>query len=171
MITRFGRRAKAAAAAPTARVVFELDVDTDGWPPVGSERVWAFDLGNDRYRIDNVPWFVSNIAVGDIVRAIAPDNNSNPVFVGVLQPSNHVTVRVICFRAGPLRGDLQRVIDAFIPLGVYAEGVNHYGMVALDIPPSADLDAIHARLRRGVEDGSWEYDEGRTTPTWERLSH
>jgi hypothetical protein len=53
---------------PEARVVFELAVE-DGWPPVGSERVWAHHLGGDRYRIANAPWFARDLAVGDVVRA------------------------------------------------------------------------------------------------------
>ena len=32
--------------------------NADDWPPVGAERVWAVDLGDDRYRIDDAPWFV-----------------------------------------------------------------------------------------------------------------
>jgi hypothetical protein len=39
-------------------------------------------------------------------------------------------------------------------------------MVALDIEPTAPLPEIVAILRRGVEDGSWEYEEGRVTPAW-----
>lgn len=48
---------------------FALDVDADGWPPVGSEGVWAEPLGCDRYRIRNTPWFVQDLAVDDVVTA------------------------------------------------------------------------------------------------------
>jgi hypothetical protein len=150
---------------PDAHVVFELTVE-DGWPPVASERVWAFHLGGDHYRIDNAPWFVRDLAVGDVVRAEAPDADSNPVFVELVQRSEHNTIRLICFRSGPLQGDLARALEPFTALGVYGEGVSQYGMLALDVEPTAPLPAIVSTLRRGVADGSWEYEEGRITPAW-----
>lgn len=150
---------------PDAHVVFELTVE-DGWPPAGSERLWAYSLGDDRYRIDNVPWFVRDLAVADVVRAQVPSPESNPVFEEVLERSDHVTIRLICFRSGPLGGDQARALEPFTALGVYGEGAAQYGMVALDIEPTAPLAAIVAALRRGVEDGSWEYEEGRITQAW-----
>jgi hypothetical protein len=88
------------------------------------------------------------------------------VFVEVVERSDHVTVRLICFRRGPLEGDLARALEPFTALGVYGEGVTQYGMLALDIGPTAPLAAIVSTLRRGVEEGSWEYEEGRITPAW-----
>lgn len=133
---------------------------------MASERLWAFDLGDDLYRIDNVPWFVRDLAVGDVVRALAPTADSNPVFTELLERSDHVTIRLICFRSGPLNGELARALRPFTELGVYGEGAPQYGMVALDIEPTAPLPTIVTTLRRGVEDGSWEYEEGRVTPAW-----
>ena len=151
--------------APGAHVVFELAVQ-DGWPPVVSERVWAFHLGADRYRIDNPPWFVPDLAVGDVVRAQAPDADHHPVFVNVVERSDHVTIRLICFRKGPLEGDLTRALEPFTALGVYGEGAAQYGMLALDIAPTAPLAEIVSTLRAGVADGAWEYEEGRITQAW-----
>lgn len=150
---------------PTAKVVVELDV-VDGWPPVSSERLWAFELGGDRYRIDNVPWFARDLAVGDVVRAVAPDAESHPVLREVLDRSDHLTLRLVVLRRGPLAGDLGRALERFKLPGVYAEGAEQFGMLALDVEASADLDVIAATLRAGVGDGSWEYDEGRITAGW-----
>ncbi|MFL6109609.1 MAG: DUF4265 domain-containing protein [Marmoricola sp.] len=146
--------------------MFQLETDEDGWPPVGSERVWAFHLGGDRYRIDNVPWFVRDVAVGDVVRAQAPDADSHPVFIEMVEQSDHVTIRLVCFRSGPLEADLARALEPFTALGVYGEGASQYGMLALDIPPTAPLPAVVSTLRAGVEDGSWVYEEGRITLEW-----
>jgi len=51
-------------------------------------------------------------------------------------------------------------------LGVYGERAAQYRMVALDIEATAPLAAIVAALRKGVDDGSWEYEEGRVTQAW-----
>lgn len=168
---RFKRRDRSqgksgSAAEPTAHVVFELETDEDGWPPVGAERVWASHLGGDRYRIDNVPWFVRDLAVGDVVRAQAPDSDSHLVFIEIVERSDHATVRLACFRSGPLEGDLARALEPFTTLGVYGEGAPQYGLLALDIEPTAPLAAVVSTLRAGVADGSWEYEEGRITQEW-----
>lgn len=131
---------------PEAHVVFELAVE-DGWPPVGSERVRAHHLGGDRYRIGNPPWFVHDLAVGDVVRAQAPDSDSHPVFVEILERSGHVTIRLICFRRGPLAGDLAQALEPFTALGVYGEGAQEYGMLALDIEPAAPSHRVEAAPR------------------------
>lgn len=86
---------------PDAHVIFELEVE-DGWPPVGAERVWAFHLGAERYRIDSAPWFARDLAVGDVVRARPSSADSHPVFVELLERSDHITIQLICFRRGPL---------------------------------------------------------------------
>lgn len=151
---------------PDAHVVFPLDVDEDGWPPVGAERVWAVPLGGDHYRIDNVPWFVRDLACDDVVVAIAPEEGQHPVYVRTHEKSSHLTIRVVCFRSGPLKGDLGAVADAFTRLGVYAEGVAQYGIVALDIPPTASLRPIYERLVAGQQDGTWEWEEGRINDAW-----
>ncbi len=117
--------------------------------------------------MNNVPWFVRNLAVDDVVSAEAPSPNTYPVFREVVQPSSHVTIRLIVFRSGPLRGELQPVLDVFGPMDVYVEGALQYGMVALDIPPEAPLGKIQNRLLLGEADGSWEREEGRVTDAWE----
>lgn len=153
------------ADGPDAHVVFELDVQ-DGWPPVASERVWAYDRGDDTYVIDNPPWFVRDLAVGDVVRAMSPYAASQPVFQQLMRRSDHVTIRLACFRSGPPAGDLARAIEPFRRLGVYAEGAGQYGMVALDIAPTDPMAEIVDVLRAGVADGSWEFEEGRVTEAW-----
>lgn len=153
------------AEGPDVHVVFELEV-RDGWPPVASERVWAYRAGDDTYVIDNPPWFVRDLAVGDVVRATSSDAGSQPVFNELLQRSDHVTIRLICFRSGPLEGDLSRAIEPFKRLGVYAEGASQYGMLALDISSTDPFTEVVRILRAGVADGSWEFEEGRITQSW-----
>jgi hypothetical protein len=50
---------------------------------------------------------------------------------------------------------------------VPGEGIEQYGMVALDVPPDADLAAVKRLLREGERDGWWEYEEGCTGDAWQ----
>lgn len=150
-------------------VVFPLEADDDGWPPSGSERMWAAPVGPDLYRLDNAPWFVRGVAAGDVVRAVAEHENEWPTFVEVVSWSGNCTVRVIPSAAGALEGDLSRVLDLFKPLGVTGEGDGVHPIVALTITPDLDLAAIKNLLRRGVAEGWWDYEEGCVSDRWLEL--
>lgn len=72
----------------------------------------------------------------------------------------------ILLRAGPLAGDRQRVLDTFAPLGVGGEGTARYGLVALSVPPQADLGAVKRILKAGEADGWWGFEEGCIGDDW-----
>lgn len=152
-------------AAEHVKIRFRLEVDDDGWPPVGSEGLWGEPVGQDSYRIDNTPWFVRNLASGDVVRALAGDDGVLWA-TGRLEWSGHCTIRVIPIGTGPLRGDRQAVLDAFAPFGVTGEGIEQYGMVALDVPPDADAQRVRSLLIEGESDGRWHFEEGCVGDAW-----
>ncbi|HEV2636992.1 MAG TPA: DUF4265 domain-containing protein [Actinocrinis sp.] len=147
------------------KVHFALGAAADGWPPVGSESMWAVDLGGGLARVDNVPWFVPRIAANDVVRA-APDEHGTLWFVERVTASGNCTIRVLPFPDGALAGSRKAVIDLFEPMGVYGEGVEQYGLVALDVPPGADLAAVKGQLIRGQHEGWWNFEEGCVGDAW-----
>ena len=166
MLRRLRRRKQDATDPDLVHVVFDLEVDDDGWPPVSGERVWAAPLGSDRFRLENAPWFVRGVAEGDVVRAIASRGDQWPRFVEVVEWSGNCTIRVIPFAAGELAGDQERVLALFTPLGVTGEGAGIYPIVALTIGPDLDLRAIKTLLRQGSTEGWWEYEEGCVGEEW-----
>jgi hypothetical protein len=147
------------------RVVFRLDHDEDGWPPTATERLWATPVGDGMAKIDNVPFFVRNLAWGDVVQTV-PGPGGALWATARISWSGRCTIRVIPFSKGPLAGSHQAVLDAFAPLGVGGEGVESYGIVALDVPSDADLPAVARLLRRGARDGWWDYEEGCVGDDW-----
>lgn len=128
-----------------AHVIFELEVE-DGWPPVSAERVWAVPLGDQRFQLKNVPWFVRGVAEDDVVRAEARSASEWPTVVERLEWSGNLTIRVIPFAAGPLGGSQEEVLRLLTPLGATGEAAGTYPIVALTIPPSAERAPIR-RLR------------------------
>jgi hypothetical protein len=151
-------------AAGFVKVRFKLERDEDGWPPADSEGLWAEPL-SDTFRIANTPWFVRNLASDDVVIAHA---GSDGVLwaTGKARWSGHLTIRVLPLRDGQGLAARQAVLDAFRPLGVEGEGVAQFGLVALDIPPDADLAAVKELLHCGTADGRWEYEEGCISDAW-----
>lgn len=147
------------------KVYFDLPRDDVDWPPVTVESVWAEKVDGDVVRLDNVPWFVRGVANGDLIR-VEPGADGLLWAAEHLQWSGNCTIRVVSFRTGPLHGSLQRVLDAFRPFGVTGEGAQQFGLVALEVPPGADLVAVQRVLRAGARDGWWEYEEGCVGDDW-----
>jgi Domain of unknown function (DUF4265) len=130
------------------RVRFQLHPDEDGWPPVASEGVWAVPLGGGLVRLDNIPWFARDVASGDTF-GTSTDSDGVLWATDKVAWSGNCTVRVIPFPDGALAGNRQAVLDVFAPLGVDGEGLQQFGMVALNIPPDVDLGAVQRLLRQG----------------------
>ena len=51
------------------KIQFFLEIDEDGYPPVGSETLNAIVLGSGEFQIDNTPFFATSVALGDVVLA------------------------------------------------------------------------------------------------------
>lgn len=151
------------------KVWFALKVDDDGWPPAESEGMWAEPVDGDRYRVENTPWFVRGLACGDVIEARTDEDAMLWATEGV-SSSGHLAIRVIPFRAGPLGGSAEAVLEAFEALGVSGEGAEPvFPIVALDVAPEADWQAVKALLVAGEEDGRWSYEEGCVDDRWRSL--
>jgi hypothetical protein len=153
------------AVGEFVKVWFELAKSDDGWPPASSEGLWAVVLSSDVVRLDNTPWFVRNVACGDLVQVRRGDDGL--WWAGErLKRSGNGTIRVVPFRQGALGGSRQRVLDTFAPLGVSGEGIEQYSMVALHVPPDVDVVAVKRLLVNGWRDGWWDYEEGCVGDAW-----
>ncbi|WP_329350347.1 DUF4265 domain-containing protein [Streptomyces sp. NBC_01261] len=64
----------------------------------------------------------------------------------------------------------QSVINAFREIGVCCEGMEKFGMVALDVPPTADLAEVQRLLNHGVAKEWWDMEEGCVTAAWRAAS-
>jgi hypothetical protein len=149
------------------RVRFDLPGDGSGWPPASSEGLWAAPLPEpDHVQLDNVPWFARGVADGDVFR-VSKDENGVLWAVEKVSWSGNCTIRVIPFRDGPLTGDMKRVLEAFEPFSVSGDGIAQYRIVALSIPPEADLVAVKRVLKEGERNGSWAFEEGCIGEAWQ----
>ncbi|MFD0632466.1 DUF4265 domain-containing protein [Catenulispora yoronensis] len=151
--------------AEMVKVVFKLHQDETGWPPAGSERLWAVSLGDDLARLDNVPFFVRGYAMGDVVR-FATDRAGVHWVQEAVRYSDNCTIRIMPGEGGGRDEVRQAVLDAFAPYGVTGEGIARFGMVALNVPGAVDVASVKKLLEEGEEDGRWEFEEGCVTEAW-----
>ncbi|WP_030758793.1 MULTISPECIES: DUF4265 domain-containing protein [unclassified Streptomyces] len=147
------------------KVHFRMDVDEDGRPPADVESLWAVDLGDGTVRLDNTPWFVRGVASDDIVRVEVDDEGVR--WAGeMVRASENCTIRLIVLKDGGSVDARQSVLEAFHRLGTTGEGIERFRMVALDVPPTADLPKIRKLLEHGATKEWWHWEEGCVTPAW-----
>jgi len=134
------------------KVLFPLARDEDGYPPYGSESLWARPVA-DGYQLDNTPFFAEGVSSGDVVTVERDDGAL--VFRSVVRPSGHSTVRVLVRDPA----EVPSVREELRALGCSTEGSHIPGLLAVDVPATVD----YARLRRYLEDGAagerWAYEE------------
>ncbi|WP_353940169.1 DUF4265 domain-containing protein [Streptomyces sp. HUAS MG91] len=80
--------------------------------------------------------------------------------------SQNCTIRLIVLRDGGSAATRQSVLDVFHRLGTTGEGIEQFRMVALDVPPDADLQQIRRLLEHGAAKEWWHWEEGCVTDAW-----
>src|SRR5215510_7558701 len=77
------------------KVLFRLAQDSDDYPPVAVESVWATRATPKGYTLDNIPFFVREATFGDIVEAV--EDGEGTWFLKLLIPSANSLLRVVLF--------------------------------------------------------------------------
>jgi hypothetical protein len=139
------------------KLIIPLEQDEDGYPPAGSERLWALQVEEGRYKIDNIPFFARDLALGDIVSAIPEEGAEEGVlrYQQVLQPSGHSTFRILVND----ESEVPEVCRLLEQLGCGTERSHLPRLVAIDIPPSVPLEAVREALAPGHSQERWEHEE------------
>ena len=120
------------------------------------ETMWAFDLGQGRYKLDSTPWYQYGISYQDIVAA-EPDERGQLFFTRVIAKSGVRTLRVRS--DGPVP---QELLDQLVSAGCQFEGAKP-NFIGIDVPPGVELStATTLLMKSGLE---WEYAD----PTYEEI--
>ncbi|WP_406349355.1 DUF4265 domain-containing protein [Streptomyces sp. NBC_00144] len=142
-------------------------VPREGWLPYDTEGLWATVLSADTARVDNVPFLVEGVAQDDVVRFVTGDDGLHWVTARVEWSGNH-TVRVLPAAKGPLGPNARAVHDLFTPYDLGGEAYSaELPLVALNVPPHADLRQIKSLLIRGQDEGWWGFELSCSSDAWE----
>lgn len=49
------------------KVAFSLKQDEDQWPPFTVESLWCGDIGENKYIVNNVPFYIQGVSYGDVI--------------------------------------------------------------------------------------------------------
>ena len=135
----------------------KIVVDLPGhWAGVGGEGIWARQVGPDLYEIDNIPFHAYGLSMGDIVRAVPRTPTQKPLLTNVVESRGHRTLRAV-FQGSLERGQQDQHLESLRVLGARTEWATTR-LVAIDVPPSADYEAIVSVLAAHSTDGLLDYE-------------
>lgn len=128
-----------------------VEKDAAGYPRQDREQLYAWPT-SDGYELDNVPFFVKGLAVGDVVAASMADGG-RLAFDRVVKRSGHSTFRIWLTEPTAIR-----VLDDLRRLGCAAE-VTLERLIAIDVPPDREAQAWEF-LEAGRARGAWDVQVG-----------
>lgn len=126
----------------TDKIEFFLDVE-DGYPPISVERLTAYHIGGGQYKIMNTPFFVKELAYGDIVTVDrSPDGGL--VFHECISQSSFKAISIILLdpEMDTVLMNLFKGHDCIIEYGEFGA----LRMVAVGIPSTADYPCMKSKL-------------------------
>ena len=124
----------------TEKLVFALEID-DGWPPISAEGVWCEKV-DDNYKLLNTPFFIPDLACGDIFKAIPDPVNQNIFEFDVIEESGNSVIWVM--NNNDL--DIQPFTETLQKIGCVFEGFPRYSILSVDVPSTVDIVALEDLL-------------------------
>ena len=144
---------------PLAKVLFRVP-DEDGGASV--ETLWATPLGDDRYKLDNSPFYAYGVSWEDTVFAPIDSQDGLPAFHSIVKKSGNRTVRVIFDPPVSSGNASDHVLQGLVALGCSYEGANP-GYISVNVP--SDVELLQVRSYLVDRDAQWEHAD----PTYESL--
>jgi hypothetical protein len=135
------------------KVVFLLERDESGYPPVDAEGLWVEAIDDHIARIDNIPFFVRDATLGDTIEY--ETEHGEPRYVATLERSGNSLIRVVCYpEADPaeLRGQIEK-------FGCETELDANHSLIAINVPPEGDLKGLQTFLQLREASGDIGYEE------------
>ena len=116
------------------------------------ESVWATKQG-EYYRIDNIPFLASNIALHDLVSVEI--DNQELYFDKLIKSSGHSTIQMIIFN----EYEVKQVGKELEQLKCTWEGSHVKTLIAIDVPKEIKYHPIREYLDKGENENRWSYKE------------
>jgi hypothetical protein len=135
------------------KIFFKLAQDSEGYPPAGTESVWATETTNGGFIIDNIPFFTRQATYGDVVEVRRMGEEL--YYVTTRERSGNSLLRVVFFDGhdpSGLRSDLAK-------LGCSTEQSHLRSLIAVNVPPTVPIDEVRRLLNEGCSKGIWDYEE------------
>lgn len=134
------------------RILFRLEKDADGHPPADVERLWARSLEDGYFEIDNIPFFVRDISLGDVVSARNQEGEWE--FAELIRASGNSTLRVIVFDEAQVASTRE-----YLKAHGCSSELHTAKLISVDVPAHTDLWAVRDWLLRQEAAGLLEFED------------
>jgi hypothetical protein len=127
------------------------------WHGLRTETVWAEQLDSRRLRLRSIPVYAYGLSYEDVVAFTVED--SIPHVTDVIQPSGHSTYRLFLSEHTSWR-DFEAQWESTTALAecMFERATDR--LVAIDVPPDANIHDVYDELEAGVRSGLWDLQEG-----------
>lgn len=148
---------KPTISASLKKVLFELNADS--WHGYSTESVWAEPTSSNRYRLRNTPFFAKGVSFEDIV--FIQEQDGDLVFEATSIAAGHSTYRILLEKSVP-DSDFLKYWHSLEEAGCSYESADREKvlLLAVDVPPNADINIVYELLDKGEKDGIWGFEEG-----------
>lgn len=136
------------------KILFLIEQDENGYPPVTIESLWAKKCPNNLYQIDNIPFYVREISYQDVV-SISSTSEGTLTFEKIVTPSTLSTIRIIIFD----KDKLSLLTNELEKLGCSWEGGDVPSLISVDIPPEVDIQRVWTLLEQWLKNDLLEYED------------
>src|SRR5688500_6522888 len=134
-----------------SKVLFRIPND-DGSSDV--ETMWATHLGEDKYRLDNSPFWAYGVSWEDVVLAPFSEEEGHPTFQRVVSKSGNRTVRVVLEPLLEDGNESDMLVKGLVALGCSYEGASRR-YISVNVPASVPLGEVRNYLIE--QDATWEH--------------
>jgi hypothetical protein len=134
----------------------KIHIDLPNHWAIGGESMWATPLGNDLFKVENIPFYAYGLNFHDIVRAIPDSEGQISEIRALVEPSGHRTFRVF-FQKNISRGKQEEILDLLSVLTVSYERANEI-YFSLDVQPEGSYQAVFDKLDELMEEDILEFE-------------
>jgi len=137
---------------PTA-VFFPVEQDDNGHPSVSREQIWCLPGEKGRFIVNNIPFYARDISMGD---EISTDiRNGEWWFSTLTKPSQNTTIRAFARKPEVA----QKLVPRLQSFGGLTEKMEGSPLVAVSLPPAADIAGVLDYLDRESDAGNVAFEE------------
>jgi hypothetical protein len=119
------------------------------------EKLWCNAIESNKYIVDNIPFIVKRVALGDIITAEFDEDEKEYYFDSFVEISGNSTIRLYFEK----ENDIEKVRGELNSFGCEAEIFLQRKILAVNIPKCLDYKPIKEYLEGGRQLKLWEYEE------------
>lgn len=129
----------------------KIHIDLPNHWAIGGESLWVTPLGDNLYKLENIPFYAYGLNYHDIVRAVSDSSEDKPEIQELVKKSEHRTFRIY-FEKAIGRERQEEILDSMKDLTVSYERANQI-YFSLDVKPEGNYDAVFDKLVEFEQNG------------------